>query len=63
TSILNGLRLFARVYLSPLFIILTSLRKDVQGIIHTLKTDFLELQIKEYYGKSNPVEKARDFSN
>ncbi|RGB22102.1 hypothetical protein C1646_776650 [Rhizophagus diaphanus] len=39
------------------------LRKDVQGIIHALKTDFSELWIKEYYGKSDPVEKAYDFSN
>ncbi|RGB23239.1 hypothetical protein C1646_677267 [Rhizophagus diaphanus] len=39
------------------------LRKDVQGIIHALKTDFLELRIKEYHGKSDPVEKAHDFSN
>ncbi|CAI2197545.1 3513_t:CDS:1, partial [Funneliformis geosporum] len=39
------------------------LRKDVQGIVHTLKTDFPELRIKEYHGKSDPVEKAHDFSN
>ncbi|GES73971.1 putative helicase [Rhizophagus clarus] len=39
------------------------LRKDVQGIIRALKTDFPELQIKEYHGKSDPVEKAHDFSN
>ncbi|PKB94866.1 hypothetical protein RhiirA5_437884, partial [Rhizophagus irregularis] len=39
------------------------LRKDVQGIIRTLKTDFPELQIKEYHGKSDPVEKAHDFNN
>ncbi|CAI2189843.1 15688_t:CDS:2, partial [Funneliformis geosporum] len=37
------------------------LRKDMQGIIHALKTDFPELQIKEYHGKSDPVEKATDF--
>ncbi|CAI2179165.1 7074_t:CDS:2 [Funneliformis geosporum] len=39
------------------------LRKDVQGIIRALKTDFSELRIKEYHGKSDPVEKAQDFSN
>ncbi|CAI2166628.1 17034_t:CDS:2, partial [Funneliformis geosporum] len=39
------------------------LRKNVQGIIHALKTDFSELRIKEYYDKSDPVEKAHDFSN
>src|SRR6266498_5599579 len=39
------------------------LRKDVQGIVRALKTDFLELWIKEYHGKSDPVEKAHDFSN
>jgi hypothetical protein len=39
------------------------LRKDVQGIVHALKTGFPELRIKEYHGKSDPVEKARDFSN
>ncbi|GBC33045.1 hypothetical protein GLOIN_2v1766623 [Rhizophagus irregularis DAOM 181602=DAOM 197198] len=39
------------------------LRKDVQGIVCTLKTDFPELRIKEYHGKSDPVEKAQDFSN
>ncbi|CAI2194487.1 1739_t:CDS:2, partial [Funneliformis geosporum] len=38
-------------------------RKDVQGIIRALKTDFPELRIKEYHGKSDPVEKAHDFSN
>ncbi|GBC18173.1 hypothetical protein GLOIN_2v1791232 [Rhizophagus irregularis DAOM 181602=DAOM 197198] len=39
------------------------LRKDMQGIVRTLETDFPELQIKEYHGKSDPVEKAHDFSN
>ncbi|CAB4374988.1 unnamed protein product [Rhizophagus irregularis] len=39
------------------------LRKDVQGIVRTLKTDFPELRIKEYHGKSDPVKKAHDFSN
>src|SRR5215212_587789 len=39
------------------------LRKDVQGIVRALKTDFSELWIKEYHGKSDPVEKAHDFSN
>src|ERR1043165_10297471 len=39
------------------------LRKDVQGIVRTLKTDFPELRIKEYHGKSDPVEKAYDYSN
>uniref|UniRef100_U9TCS9 Replication origin-binding protein domain-containing protein n=1 Tax=Rhizophagus irregularis (strain DAOM 181602 / DAOM 197198 / MUCL 43194) TaxID=747089 RepID=U9TCS9_RHIID len=39
------------------------LRKDVQGIVRALKTDFPELRIKEYHSKSDPVEKAHDFSN
>ncbi|PKK56624.1 hypothetical protein RhiirC2_799633 [Rhizophagus irregularis] len=39
------------------------LRKDMQGIVRTFETDFPELQIKEYHGKSDPVEKAYDFSN
>ncbi|GES85411.1 hypothetical protein GLOIN_2v1777834 [Rhizophagus clarus] len=39
------------------------LRKDVQGIVHALKTDFSELRIKEYHGKSDLVEKAHDFNN
>ncbi|CAI2187583.1 14165_t:CDS:1, partial [Funneliformis geosporum] len=39
------------------------LRKDVQGIVRALKTDFPELRIKEYHGKSDPEEKANDFSN
>ncbi|RGB21966.1 hypothetical protein C1646_776908 [Rhizophagus diaphanus] len=39
------------------------LRKDVQRIVHAFKTDFPELRIKEYHGKSDPVEKAYDFSN
>ena len=39
------------------------LRKDMQGIVRALKTDFPELRIKEYHGKSDPVEKAHDFSN
>ncbi|CAI2191940.1 18880_t:CDS:2, partial [Funneliformis geosporum] len=34
-------------------------KKDVQEIVRTLKTDFSELRIKEYYGKSDPKEKAR----
>ncbi|CAI2185650.1 2912_t:CDS:2, partial [Funneliformis geosporum] len=38
-------------------------RKNVQGIVRALKTDFPELRIKEYHGKSDPVEKAHDFSN
>ncbi|RIB03003.1 hypothetical protein C2G38_2226291 [Gigaspora rosea] len=37
--------------------------KDVQGIVRALKTDFSELRIKEYYSKSDSVEKAHDFSN
>ncbi|PKC59544.1 hypothetical protein RhiirA1_469297 [Rhizophagus irregularis] len=37
--------------------------KDVQGIVRALKTDFPELRIKEYHGKSDPAEKAYDFSN
>jgi len=39
------------------------LRKDVQGIVRAFKTDFPELRIKEYHGKSDPVKKAQDFSN
>ncbi|CAB4403270.1 unnamed protein product [Rhizophagus irregularis] len=39
------------------------LRKDMQGIVRALETDFPELRIKEYHGKSDPVEKAHDFSN
>src|ERR1043165_4718491 len=39
------------------------LRKDIQRIVRALKTDFPELRIKEYHGKSDPVEKAQDFSN
>ncbi|CAI2177047.1 1428_t:CDS:1, partial [Funneliformis geosporum] len=39
------------------------LRKDLQGIIRALKTEFPELKIKEYHGKSDPIEKAQDFSN
>ena len=39
------------------------LRKDMQGIVRALKTDFPELRIKEYHGKSDPMEKAHDFSN
>ncbi|CAI2191416.1 6491_t:CDS:2 [Funneliformis geosporum] len=39
------------------------LRKDLQGIICALKTEFSELRIKKYYGKSDPMEKAQDFSN
>src|SRR5688572_6872575 len=39
------------------------LRKDIQGIVCALKTDFLELRIKKYHGKSDPVKKAHDFSN
>ncbi|CAI2194409.1 17331_t:CDS:1, partial [Funneliformis geosporum] len=39
------------------------LRKDVQGIIRALNTNFPELRIKKYHGKSDPVEKAHDFSN
>ncbi|GBC04269.1 hypothetical protein RclHR1_05590024 [Rhizophagus clarus] len=39
------------------------LRKDVQGIVHALKTNFPKLQIKKYHGKSDLVEKAHNFSN
>jgi hypothetical protein len=39
------------------------LRKDVQGIVRALKTDFPELRIKEYHGKSDLVKRAQDFSN
>ncbi|GBB86024.1 hypothetical protein RclHR1_12470005 [Rhizophagus clarus] len=38
-------------------------KKDVQGIVRALKTDFPELRIKEYHGKSDSMEKAQDFSN
>ncbi|CAI2188971.1 8617_t:CDS:1, partial [Funneliformis geosporum] len=37
--------------------------KDLQEIVHALKTEFSELRIKEYHGKSDPIEKAQDFSN
>src|SRR3954454_25216392 len=39
------------------------LRKDIQGIVRALKTDFSELRIKEYHGKSDPMKKAHNFSN
>src|SRR5207248_6232194 len=39
------------------------LRKDVQGVVRALKTDFPELRIKEYHGKSDPMGKVHDFSN
>ncbi|CAI2199104.1 13938_t:CDS:1, partial [Funneliformis geosporum] len=39
------------------------LKKDVQGIVRALKTGFPELRIKEYHGKSDPEEKAHNFSN
>ncbi|CAI2194232.1 4497_t:CDS:2, partial [Funneliformis geosporum] len=39
------------------------LRKDLQGIVRALKTEFPELRIKEYHGKSDPMEKTQDFSN
>ena len=41
-------------------------RKDVQGIVHALKINFLKLQIKEikeYHSKSDPKKKACNFSN
>ncbi|CAI2199574.1 16019_t:CDS:1, partial [Funneliformis geosporum] len=44
-------------------LLICHLRKDVQGIVRTLKTDFPELRIKEYHSKSDPVEKVYDFSN
>ncbi|RGB22736.1 hypothetical protein C1646_677621 [Rhizophagus diaphanus] len=44
-------------------LLICHLRKDVQGIVRAPKTDFPELWIKEYYGKSDLVEKAHDFSN
>ncbi len=44
-------------------LLICHLRKDMQGIVRTLKTDFPELRIKEYHSKSDPVEKAHDFSN
>ncbi|CAI2195954.1 12864_t:CDS:2 [Funneliformis geosporum] len=42
---------------SALFI--CHLRKDIQGIIRVLKTDFPELRIKKYYGKSDSVERLK----
>src|SRR6185369_4688376 len=39
------------------------LRKDVQGIVRALRSDFPELLIKNYHGKSDPIEKSQDFSN
>src|SRR5436190_7407856 len=39
------------------------LRKDMQGIVRALETDFPELRIKEYHGKSDLMEKAHDFNN
>ncbi|CAH1765944.1 4096_t:CDS:2 [Entrophospora sp. SA101] len=39
------------------------LRKDVQGIVRALRTNFPELHIKNYHGKSDPAEKAQDFGN
>ncbi|CAI2186505.1 18676_t:CDS:2 [Funneliformis geosporum] len=39
------------------------LRKDLQGIVYALKTEFPELRIKEYHSKSNLIEKVQDFSN
>ncbi|CAI2165483.1 2119_t:CDS:2 [Funneliformis geosporum] len=44
-------------------LLICHLRKDMQGIVYALKTDFLELQIKEYHGKSDLVEKTHNFSN
>ena len=35
----------------------------MQGIVRALRTAFPELRIKSYHGKSDPVEKARDFSD
>ena len=35
----------------------------MQGIVRALKTDFPELRIKKYHGKSDPEKKAHDFSN
>ncbi|CAI2184557.1 1934_t:CDS:2, partial [Funneliformis geosporum] len=39
------------------------LRKDIQGIVCALKTDFSELIIKEYHNKLDPEEKGHNFSN
>ncbi|CAI2191707.1 11825_t:CDS:10, partial [Funneliformis geosporum] len=51
-------------YLSPLFIILTSLRKtSLLPFENRKSTEFPELRIKEYHSKSDPMEKAQDFSN
>ncbi|CAG8453153.1 14758_t:CDS:2 [Cetraspora pellucida] len=39
------------------------LRKDMQEIVRALRTDFPGLRIKNYYDKSDPVKKTRDFSD
>ena len=39
------------------------LKKNVQGIVYALRTNFPELHIKNYYGKSDPAKKAQDFGN
>jgi len=39
------------------------LKKDVQGIVCTFKTDFSELRIKKYHDKSDSEKKIYDFSN
>ncbi|CAB4398583.1 unnamed protein product [Rhizophagus irregularis] len=49
--------------IEKLYKLIQEARKDLQGIVCALKTDFPELRIKEYHGKSDPVEKAHDFSN
>src|SRR5207237_8684098 len=36
-------------------------RRNIQGIVRALRADFPELRIKEYHGKSDPIEKTRDF--
>ncbi|CAI2194834.1 14648_t:CDS:2, partial [Funneliformis geosporum] len=65
----NGLRPFAKqTSLLPFenhksASLICHLRKDLQGIVHALKTEFPELGIKEYHGKSDLIEKAQDFSN
>ncbi|CAI2192929.1 8272_t:CDS:2 [Funneliformis geosporum] len=38
-------------------------KEYLQGIVRALKTEFLELRIKKYHGKSDPMEKTQDFSN
>ncbi|CAG8648072.1 9423_t:CDS:2, partial [Paraglomus occultum] len=36
-------------------------RRNIQGIVRSLKEEFPNLRIKEYHGKSDPTEKTQDF--